>query len=281
MSTIHNPKNFNPQDYRVIDYFDNRRPEYYFGMSINDYEFMVRQWEGELRAVYGNDFHSKIHRCVHCGQGNVRYIAACQHIPTGEVVTFGDICVHRLEIPNRDEFKSKYIRTKAQREMQAKKNAEARQAILEGNPDFAKAVDCFNEHKDTVHMRNSFARDILNKFHNYHTLSDKQVSAFTNAINRDHEWDAKRKAEDAEPKGDAPEGRVEVTGTILSIQEKDTPFGYVFKMLVKLDNNSKVYCTAPQKALDLGRGDTIKFKATFQRAKDDRHFAFGSRPYMQ
>jgi hypothetical protein len=46
-----------------------------------------------------------------------------------------------------------------------------------------------------------------------------------------------------------------------------------------LDNNSKVWCSLPSKSI-AGKGDRIKFKATFEVSHDDQHFAFGKRPYL-
>jgi len=281
MSTIHNPVNFNPQDYRVVGYFDNHPPMYYFGMAESAYQAMLRDWELGLTQVYGPDFRSKIHSCVHCGNGTVRYISACEHIPSGEIVTFGSSCVHRLDLPNADAFKAKYIRDQAAIERKKKEIAEAMEKVLNDNPDFKAAVACFDEHADTVHMRNSFARDILHKFRKYGNLSDRQRDCFTESISRDHEYQARKEAEANEPKGPAPTGRQEVTGTVLSIKEQDTPFGFTLKMLVKLENNSKVWCTVPSAALDeLDRRDEITFKATFTPSDDDPHFAFGSRPTL-
>jgi len=280
MSTVHNPKNFEPRDYRVIEYFDNHPPEYYFGMDMDHFAHMVEQWKADLERVYGPDFRSKIHRCVHCGQGNVRYIVACEHIPSGEVVTFGDVCVNRLGFANASEFKSKHIRTRANLERQAKKNAEARQKIMDENPGLEAAIKCLDEHKDSTHMRNTFARDIQAKFFRYHKLSERQITAFVQAVARDHEYEAKRQAEDNEEKGPAPEGRVEVKGEVLSVKWRDNDFGGSLKMLVKLANNSKVWCTAPNYGEGIDRGIKIHFRATFSVSKDDPHFAFGSRPHL-
>ncbi len=282
-ATIHNPTNFQPQDYEVVRYLDNHPPQYYFGMGMDLFEELTREWEREFTSVYGTpDFRMKIHRCVHCGNSNVRYIAACKHIPTGEIVTFGDICVNRLDLPNADAFKAAYIRDKAARERKKKELADAVEKVLNEHPDFKTAYNCFIDHGDTTHKRNSFAADIIAKLHQYGSLSDRQIECATNSIARDHEYEARRQAEENEEKGPAPSGRQEVTGQILSIKERDTFYGPTLKMLVKLTNNAKVWCTVPSNRTDkeLNRGSNITFKATFNVSDDDPHFAFGSRPNL-
>ena len=80
--------------------------------------------------------------------------------------------------------------------------------------------------------------------------------------------------------GPAPEGRVEVTGIITKIQERE---GYMpgtvdYKMTVLLENGSRVWTTLPAAISQADQGDTVTFTATFERSADDETFAFGKRP---
>jgi len=107
------------------------------------------------------------------------------------------------------------------------------------------------------------------------------------AARRDREYAERRAREAAEPKGDAPEGRQTVTGTILSLKDRVTSFGVTLKMIVKLENGARVWVTAPTMRnkdggyTPLERGMTITFAATFTRSKDDRSFGFGKRPHAK
>lgn len=293
MSTIHNPVNFQPEDYEIIDYFDNRPPDpaefFMMGMfsgadsqaAAEAYHAAKEQWKLEFKIVYGDNWEKKIFKCIHCGQGNVRYIVACLHIPTNEVVTFGDICVNRLSFKNADEFKMKFIRSKANLKNKKIKHASDYKRYLENNPELSDAFKCYYEHKDNVHGKNSFAADIIYKAYQWMNLSEKQISAFIKSIKQDHEWAENKKKEKEEVKGEVPEGRLEVRGKVLSVKLKETQYGDTYKMLVKLENNSKVYCTVPNYGDSrVVNGVNIVFTATFKRSKDDKSFGFGSRPKL-
>jgi hypothetical protein len=144
------------------------------------------------------------------------------------------------------------------------------------NPAFAAALECLNAHPE-VHARNTFAHDVVSKFHRFGSLSATQVSALTKSLQRDHEREHERAAEASVPKGLAPVGRQTVTGEVLGVKEKASAYGVALKLLVRLPNFSKVWVTAP-KDRTVVKGDVVTFTATFEPSKDDPSFAFGSRP---
>ena len=119
--------------------------------------------------------------------------------------------------------------------------------------------------------------DVLAKLDRWGSLSPAQVAAVTKSMARDLEFAARRAAEDTEAKGPAPRGKATVTGEVLSMKWVENSFGTTHKMLVKLENNSRVWVTVPSKAT-IERGDTITIKATWTPSNDDPHFGFGSRP---
>ena len=137
-----------------------------------------------------------------------------------------------------------------------------------------------------IHQRNTFVHDVMGKLSQYGSLSDKQLAAVKTSMQRDVDrqarWEA-TKAEERKHAGPAPSGRVVVTGTVLSAKQIERG-NYVWsdevtKLLVKLENGSKVYVSEP-KGLESKVGDTVTFKATFTPKDDDTTFAFGSRPYV-
>lgn len=276
MATIHNPTHFEPSDYEVEDYLDNRRPQYY-GQDIDSWRLEIADWEAENARIFGADWIRKIHACVHCGNGRVRWITAVRHIPTGEVVVFGADCTERLGFANRKAFKLALLQKKAEGIKGRLKIWNARVAFLEAHPQFVVAIEAVKT--NPVHAGNRFAHDVVRKLDQYGSLSDKQVNGVIASLQRDIEFAARKAAQVEEVKGDAPEGRVEVTGEVLSVQERETHFGFVTKMLVKLGNNSKVWVTVPSGS-GIERGDMATFKATFERSRDDKSFAFGSRPFI-
>lgn len=275
--SVHNPSNFEPSDYEVVDYLDNRRPMY-CGGTVEAYEAEVEFWKSEIARVFGNgDFTvgvKKIHRCAHCGNGRVRWIAAVLHVPTREVVAFGSECVNRLGFKDRAAFKLAQIQAKAEAIKARFVVWNKRTAYLEAHPEVVAALA---EMDNPVHARNSFAVDIVGKLNHWGDLSDKQAAALVASLKRDHEFAAKRAAEATEVKGDAPSGRQTVTGEVLSIKEYEGGFGYTYKMLVKLDNNSRVFVSKPS-GHGIERGWRITFTATFTPKDDDKSFAFGKRP---
>lgn len=80
----------------------------------------------------------------------------------------------------------------------------------------------------------------------------------------------------------APVGKHSVKGEVVSIKYKSSRFGGGYKMLVKLENGTKVYGTAPggyDAEAAIHRGDEIEFSATFTKS-DDPTFGFFSRPKL-
>lgn len=274
-STVHNPVNFDPSKYEVVDYLDNRRP--LFWGDVESYEAEVVWWEQDMKNNFGVDWKTKIHRCVHCGNSNVRWITAVRHIPTNTVVAFGADCTHRLHFLNRNDFKLAQLQKKAQ-------NAKMRFVIWTKKQEFLKThpeiVAALAEIVNPIHERNMFAKDVLGNLDRYGSLSERQITAVLASLKRDEEF-ARRKAEEAlEVKGDAPSGRVAVTGEVLSKKDKQTDFGWVTKLLIKLANNSRVYVSNPS-GLVAEVGAMVTLTATWTPKVDDKSFAFGSRPHAK
>lgn len=273
--TVHNPTNFDPKDYEVVDYLDNRRPSYY-GEGMLAYDGTVKFWEADMARVLGDDWRKKAHACIHCGNTNVRWITAVQHFPSGETVVFGSDCTARLGFPDKHTFKLAQLQAKdAARKVRVKVYLQ-REKFLADNPVFAKAIETI---ESPVHAKNTFAQDVVRKLGQYGSLSERQVSAVIASLARDV-----AKANPVEvvevPKGDAPIGRVTVKGLVLNTKDQASDFvpgGWVKKMLLQLENNSRVWMTVPSKH-DVAKGETVVVTATFTVSKDDKSFAFGARP---
>lgn len=274
-STVHNPVNFDPSHYEVIDYLDNKRPVYY-GQGIEAFEAEVKFWESDMLNTFGADWRKKIHRCVHCGNGRVRWITATRHLPTNDVVVFGSDCTERLGFENKLEWKLAVLKSKAEAGHAKMKIWNARVKFLEANPLIASAIE---QAKGEIHAKNTFVHDVLGKLNQYGSLSVRQVEAVLKSLARDIEMASKKAVEAEETKGPAPTGRVTVTGLVLSTKQTEGFYGPSTKMLVKLTNNSRVWVTVPGGS-GIERNDTVTFVATFEVSKDDVSFAFGKRPTL-
>lgn len=78
-------------------------------------------------------------------------------------------------------------------------------------------------------------------------------------------------------KGEAPDGKQVIKGTVLRVKIYEDFYGIVSKMTVELENKSTVYGSLP-KCVPLDYRGEIEFKATFEQAKDDKTHAFFKRP---
>lgn len=274
-ATVHNPTNFDPAHYEVEDYLDNKRPEY-FGQEIEAYKQEILWWEREMERALGPTWRAKCHRCVHCGNGNIRWITAVRHQPTGDVVVFGSDCTERLGFPDKVTFKLAQLQSRdAARKVRVKAYLK-RQAFVEANPAVAAALAAIERPE---HAGNHFVKDVLSKLDRYGDLSEKQIAAVTASLARDLTRAAQKAAEALEVKGDAPSGRVDVTGEVLSVQFREGDYGGSFKSLIKLDNNAKVWVTVPGED-SFKRGDRVTIRATWTPSQDDKSFAFGKRPHL-
>jgi len=270
--TVHNPTNFDPAQYDVLDYLDGKRPAY-FGQGIEAHEEEVKWWEADLARYFGADWKSKnIRKCVHCGHNPLRWLTVVKHVPTGDTVVFGADCTKRLEFIDQKTFKLAQLQAKDAANKVRIKVWNQREAFLKANPVFAAAIADYTG-------TNSFVKDVVAKLGLYGSLSERQVAAVLSAIARDAQKAQAQAAEATEVKGDAPTGRVTVTGTVLATKLVESIYGATLKMLLKLENNSRVWLTVPSKAT-INRNDTVTITASFEVSKDDKSFSFGKRPSL-
>lgn len=293
-NSIHSPANLKPEDYEVIDYLDNQRPRY-MGGDINFYKAEVKRWEAEIARYFPhwkdacNHPSHNIHRCHHCGNGTVRWLAVCEHTPTKELLIFGSECVFKLDFKDRASLVLAQIKARAEQGHARMKAYKARCEFLDARPDLKALIES-KQIENEVHRNNTFAHDLLAKFDRYGELSESQLTWLFKTLQRDIDT-AARKATEAETKArliaegvKAPVGRVAVVGQIVHTKFVENGFGGAVKMLVVLDNGTKVWSTIPSSAANGAldhktlKGHRIEFTATFELSKDDCTFSFGKRP---
>lgn len=283
---IHRPAEFDPADYRVVDYLDVKRPEFYPGCPIEAYEAAVARWQERIFTYFpdwrtdGVD-HRSIHTCNHCGHPGLRWVAVVEHIPTGGKLAFGEQCADRVDLPGRSAFRSRFIKDQAAREAAALEKEASRRAYAEANPDVVEFLtDALQNERETF----AFVLDVARKLQRYDSLSEAQTAAIRRIIAKRSEQQAKR---DAEPKPEQPlaEGRYLIEGEIVSTKEQQSDYsdsGWTWKMLVKLDDGNKVWGTIPNSlfCLDVAHaaGERVQFTAQVKRSDRDEHFGFFKRP---
>jgi predicted RNA-binding Zn-ribbon protein involved in translation (DUF1610 family) len=132
----------------------------------------------------------------------------------------------------------------------------------------------------------TFLGDLAHKVRRYEVLTERQVAAAARTFDRIGE----RECRDAERKANStpvPEGKVTITGTVITVRVDDNPYTYggaVYKMLVEDGRGFRVWGTAPSQlkqaagGLSELKGRTVEFVATCTRSNDDESFGFFSRP---
>jgi len=154
------------------------------------------------------------------------------------------------------------------------------EALYEANPGLRDAfLKCVNH----------VVEDIRSRFNRWGKLSDKQVALVLRMTKEHEERAARWAAEEATAASWTVEGKQEVTGTVASVKEKCTQYGYSWKMVLKLDDGRKAYSTVPAaliRKLDAERaegpqalrGSEVTVSATLRISDDSKSFAFLSRP---
>lgn len=280
MSTIHNPSNFVPTDYEIVEYLDNRPPEaidfFTFGALAgvagagDAYRAAVEEWRADFRRYYGNRVP---HQCDHCGH-HIRYVTVAEHTPSGDYVAFGCDCTENRLGLEVDEFKVKYLRDAASRKEAHRRNVAQFQAFMVEHPDFAAEYEWVVE----TQPNNSFLTDVAAKCRQYYGgLSPRQISAFVCSAVAQRKRD-ERRAEAEATKGPVATGKVSVIGKIISFKTQESMYGLTEKMLVELENGSRVYGTQPRALYDAEVGNTVQFNATVEASDRDPTFGFFKRP---
>jgi ribosomal protein L9 len=169
----------------------------------------------------------------------------------------------------------------AERKAIADAKAAAGLSFLACRPKLAKALKA--DHR--------ISRDLADKVALYGSISEAQIALAMKIAN-----------DIAHPEAttDAPEGRVEFTGTIVSAKETFSDYGTNWRVTVKVETEYGVWLAngnAPSSLLDSVewiredeyggdrepqlKGMTLTLRATLTRSDDKAHFAFFKRPHYR
>lgn len=210
-------------------------------------------------------------QCDHCG-AHIRYAALLVHTPTDTVVEVGETCLENRFERATSEFQKLRKAAELDRQRQHIKKWVAQFAL--DYPDLAFMAT--NEIPESMAW-NNFVQDLAYKLHEYGGLSDKQIAALRKVKATCEAQAIKRAAQADLPKTDVPEGRLVVTGEVLSLKSQESQFGWTTKMLVLDKRGFKVWGTRPANS-GFDRGCLVRFSAKLERSKDDSTFGFFSRP---
>lgn len=135
--------------------------------------------------------------------------------------------------------------------------------------------------------------DIRRKLLQYGSLSDAQVALLHKLHAEHHARQAERAAEPATVAipSEYLDGRVTISGTVLSVKFQEGPYGTTQKMLVAVDTDGgrfKLWGSVPSgldtydhetgQAKFVKRGDKVQFDAKVEVSKSDETFGYFSRP---
>lgn len=207
-------------------------------------------------------------RCDCCGH-QLQYACEVVHKPTLTGYFVGRDCANTLQ--GLAYFNFSHLSVAAAARAKARQNVASWKTR---NPQHRDIIEwALNDPK--AHY---IARDIAAKVARYRDISDKQIELVYKLRQQEAERDAAKVAE-PQPTTPAPEGRVEVSGTVIGSKVVENDFGTSAKLLVRLTCHNKVWVTKPSGS-SAQRGWTVSLRAKFERSRGDEHFAFGSRPHL-
>jgi len=175
--------------------------------------------------------------------------------------------------------------------LEAWENGRHRAIISNAQKTFFATVEDANDILDWVHYNsenNDFALSLSNAFDKFGKLTEGQCNAVRKCIARAEEnrakWQAKNEQERANAE-DVPEGRIQITGVIVSTKFYDNDWGTQLKCVIKDDRGFNLFGSIPSSVEDYACSEEIDLKglrvtltATVIQSDDDTKFGFFKRP---
>jgi hypothetical protein len=262
---VHSPKNLITEDYELVNCFDNQT-----AWAITEYGLTIS------RKLHADDELGRgANQCHHCG-AHIRYFAVLEHTPTGKYIVAGETCVDNRFSRATADFQR--LRKQAELDRAQQRIKRALEQFAADNSDVAFLAT--GELPESISW-NNFVSDISRKLRMYGEISTRQLTAVRDAIQRAEQQNAERAARKAaeatQITSDVVEGRIEISGEVLSTKWIESQFGSSLKMLVRDARGFKVFGSVPS-SISANRGDRVRFVATVERSRDDSQFGFFSRP---
>jgi hypothetical protein len=278
---IHRPSAINPEDYFFVahDYYgpDN------MAMSLSGERAAFRDHMARTGGKFSGHDHGG--SCHVCGAGAM-YVAKFWHKPSNSYIVTGEDCAAKMHMGDPAAFRKFRDNVGVQKEAIAGKRKA--KEILEA-AGLAKAWELYEARGKANDLSRDelTALDIVSRLVKWGNISDKAaafLATLLDRIERAPEIAAEKAAAKALELANAKpvpmvEGRVKVTGEVLSLKEQEGFYGIQLKMLVKAEAGFKLWGTCPSAIRDeVERGSVVEFSAAVQKSDDDEYFGFFSRP---
>jgi hypothetical protein len=263
---IHRPSapQFDPEAYTFYGVFDSNPEE-------GDSKERVQTVANLVNRGYRFGANSS-GQCGHCGT-MIRYGALMVRDDVKEFIFVGQTCLDtRFESLTAAEFKRLRESARLNRERATKKERVA--AILAENPGLEVALTT----DDWI------VEDIATRLQQRGEISEKQIELVFKVARRNAERierAAQREIDDAAKIANGvqcPNGKVTVTGIVVSTKMVDSDWGTTQKMLVESDEGWKVWGTVPRALDSIERGSRVTFTAQVEASADDQLFGYFKRP---
>lgn len=265
---------------------DDKRPFDAYGVTVNAFNWVHAEYLA-LRHLLTTSTTSAWNdanevdtwpggRCDHCG-AHLRYVVVWLHTPTGSHMATGETCAdERFGHASKVAKDVDRLRKRAAAE---RANARVRAAVDAWLADDAANLEAV-EYAEATREANYFHADLLRKLKQYGPWSVRQRDAVLRNKVKDAVKAAEREAEAALPVAPVPEvdGRLTVTGTVVSCYFKDDDYGGRTVMVVRDDRGFKVWGTRPGSLWTVEVGDRVRFDAAVTRSDRDESFGFFKRP---
>lgn len=275
---IHRPAEVKPEEYSFVA-FDCVKIN---GIGDAYYAASERKIRDAHMARTGGTYSQHAHggNCMICGNANAMYTACFYHELTNTYVRVGDTCSQKMEGCDEKAFRAYREGVKSELECIAGKRKA--QKILEDHG-IGICWIMYTAEYDPRYEEKTI-RDIVGALVKYGRLSDKQVD-FLKKLLLKIDGRAAAKAElatlpDAAPMPvvpDCPEGRMIITGRVLTTKIQTSDYGDTLKMLVQHESGWKVWGTVPSDS-GFDRGHKVQFTATVERSQNDSKFGYFKRP---
>lgn len=246
-------------------------------------------------------------KCGHCGT-RIRYAALMTHAASRTMIYVGETCLDERFSLTAAEFRNLRETARLNRERMARE--EKMNALIEQCPalvwaSYAHNIDAAGAREVVDELYGPMTdwsmafgnvtrtgqalgilHDLYAKAKQYGTISDKQAALVEKLVEQVSERYAEylgresAKAALVESGVQAPEGRVQVEGEVVSVKWQDNDFGGSLKWTVKTEEGWAVWGTVPSSLHGQGvdKGTRVRFTATLKRSDRDPLFAFATRP---
>lgn len=260
----HSPSNLVTEDYSYAFSYDNQAS--CLGTMKVISALVAEGWS--FANIHEGD------SCDHCG-ARLRYVAVLKHEPTRSLIKVGETCLdNRFDLATADFHR---LRQEAKLNREREALAEKRDAFL-ANPRNAQAFAFLAARIEANDFGfNGFYGDLHSNAVRYGALTERQVDAIHRAIERQAAYEARKAAEAALPTSPVIEGRIPITGEVLSVKWQDNGYGGREVMTVRDDRGFKVWGSTPS-GLVVDKGNIITFTATVSKSDRDEAFGFFKRP---